>query len=102
MLGQATESDDMTSRRPSLIIVVFAACKKTVHLTCDSRVKTNLQLGFSSSYTQHRATASKMVLFQADIRSWHVSITDESDLREEILSSSCSRDAVRCTPGGGG
>jgi hypothetical protein len=69
MLGQAVEIDDMTSRRPSLIAGVFAARRKAVHLACRLRVKVNSRPGFSNSYTQHRATASRTVFFQSDIRS---------------------------------
>ena len=90
MLGQAAESDEITSMRPCLIIGVFAAHRKTVHLACHLQRKMSLRPGFSSSSTQHRATASKTVFLQADTRSRHPSITDESDLREEILSSSSS------------
>ena len=87
MVGQAAESEEMTSRRPSLIAGVSATHRKYRLPSLPLGEKTNLRPGLSSSYTQHRAAASKMVFFQADIRSRHVLITDESDLREEILSS---------------
>ena len=95
MLGQAAEIDEMTLRRPSLIVGVFAVHKKSnseraVRLACHLRVGANLRPVFSSSYTRHLATASKIVFFQTYIRSRHASITDESDPREEILSSSSS------------
>lgn len=102
MLGQADKSDEVTSRRPNLIDGVFAAQEENrgPHMPLLGRV--NLRPGFSNSYTQHRATASRMVFFQAEIRSRHVLITDERHLSEEILSSSDSWDGIRCTPGGGG
>jgi hypothetical protein len=86
MLGQADERDDVTCRRPSLIVGVFTVQRENcVYHVHGLSAKTNLHPGFSNSCTQHRATASKMAFLQADIRLRHVIITDDNDLSEETL-----------------